>query len=87
MPTPVDHGHNFQGIHMHGHPLGVECKGCGRRRLVAGEKLGAYTGNMKVLAGLRFVCSACGSRDWAGWLFITKAEADAFPGNGAGPAI
>jgi len=33
---------------------------------------------MRELRTLRFVCSSCSSRDWAGWLFVNDAERDAW---------
>lgn len=83
-PQPIDTGHNLHSLAMRGHPLGVECRGCGRRALALADRVETGRGNMKLLQDLKFVCSACGSREWSGWLFVKQAEVDAFLGNTAG---
>lgn len=88
MPSPIDSGHNFHTLYMRGLPLGVECRGCGRRALTLADQVEEGQGNMKLLQDLRFICSACGSREWSGWLFVDRADVDAFLGNTAdGPAF
>jgi hypothetical protein len=92
-PLAIDHGHNFHSIYMSGHPLGVECRGCGRRALAFRDKTEedphkSGRADMTLLRTLKFVCSACGSREWAGWLFVKREEADAFVGaTVGGPAF
>jgi hypothetical protein len=79
MPTPLKSGHNLHSLYMHDmHPLGVVCKACCRKVLVEAGKIGAEKGRMKELRTLRFVCSACGSRDWRGWLFVSAFDAACF---------
>jgi hypothetical protein len=76
--TRVTSSHNLHTLAVDGMlPLGVEC-GCGRRALVDARRLDAFAGNMRSLRSLRFVCQACGSRDWMGWLFTNRDEVDAF---------
>ncbi|MBN9089155.1 MAG: hypothetical protein J0J01_19795 [Reyranella sp.] len=70
---------NLHAIYVYGQPLGVECKGCGRRALdFADRDLDGFRADMRELRTLRFVCSKCGSREWAGWLFINATERDAW---------
>jgi hypothetical protein len=49
----------------------------GTGELAFGDRLDDFKGNMRELRTLRFTCSACGSRDWRGWLFIAN-EAEAW---------
>ena len=77
MPTPVRSSDNLHTLAVYGQPLGLEC-GCGRRGLVAIDRLGARKGSMRLLSSLRFVCSRCGSRAWRGFLFVSREEAQAF---------
>jgi hypothetical protein len=37
---------------------------------VFGDRVDASKGDMRELRTLRFTCSAYGSRDWTGWLFV-----------------
>lgn len=41
------------------------------------DRIDDFKGSMRELRTLRFTCSKCGSRDWAGWLFVNAAERDA----------
>ena len=72
-------GTNRHSIYMHSMPLGVECA-CGRRAAVPQHRLGSLQGNMDSIHTLKLRCSACGSREWIGTLFITMAEVEAFIG-------
>ena len=92
MPTPIDGRMNLHTVHSYGTGLGVECRGCCHRKLIDARTLDPAAGgdgNMTVLQSLKFVCSACGSREWAGWLFHEHEEAKAFAGKAVsrGPAF
>ena len=78
MPTPVESSNNLHTVYMYGQPLGVECNGCGRRALAFADRVNGFKGNMRELRTLRFLCSKCGSREWAGWLFVNAMERDAW---------
>lgn len=81
MPTPIDRAGrtpNLHTVYMHGQPLGVECRSCGHRALAFADKIDECRADMTELRDLRFKCSACGSRDWRGWLFFKTAEAEAW---------
>jgi DNA-directed RNA polymerase subunit RPC12/RpoP len=90
MPVSIDstsgRAYNLHSVYMHGQPLGVECKGCGHRALAFADKVDQLKGDMTELRTLRFVCQACGSRDWRGWLFIDAGETAAFLATSASPA-
>jgi hypothetical protein len=81
MPTPVTTSNNLHTVAMYGQPLGVECRGCGRRALAFAGKVDALRGSMRELRTLRFVCSSCRSRDWQGWLLLDDADRVRFLGH------
>lgn len=72
MPTPMKSSHNLHSVWGSGQPLGVGCKGCGRRALAFADRIDDFRGNMRELRTLRFKCSACGSVHWDGWLFVQR---------------
>ena len=78
MPTPMKSSHNLHSVWGYGQPLGVECKACGHRAVAFADRIDDFKGNMRELRTLRFTCLGCGSREWAGWLFVNAAERDAW---------
>jgi hypothetical protein len=79
MPTPLKSSYNLHTVYIYSQPLGVECSSCGRRGLAfANRDLNGFKGDMRELRTLRFKCSACGSGDWRGWLFVDATERDAW---------
>jgi hypothetical protein len=89
MPRSID-GHrgprpNLHTVYGYGQPLGVECRACGHRALAFADQVEELRANMTELHTLRFVCQACGSRDWAGWLLVNANDTAAFIGAAKGP--
>ena len=79
MPTPMKSSNNLHTVYVYSQPLGVECKGCAHRALAFTDRdLDGFRADMRELRTLRFVCSKCGSREWAGWLFVDTTERDAW---------
>ena len=60
------------------YPLGVECRGCKRRALVAADRFGGCKGDMTELRRLRLVCQSCGSRERETTVFLRVGEAEAW---------
>ena len=59
-PTMVERTPNLHTVAVSGQPLGVECV-CGRRVLLAHDKIGARQGNMKELRRQeQLKCLGCG---------------------------
>jgi hypothetical protein len=77
-PSRAQSTHNLRSAACYGQPLGVECKACGHRGLMALERIGVSDGDMRPLSSLRLKCSACEGRAVALLLFVTRAEADAW---------
>ncbi len=70
---------NLHEVYRSGQPLGVECR-CGRRQLLAHDRIGASEGNMEEL---RFVkkklrCLGCGARPKDLRVFLTAEQARAW---------
>ena len=76
MATPVTGREDGHIANSYGNPLGIECKTCRWRALVALDRPGNLDGNIRPLRDWPFKCSACGSREVALWLFAKRAEAD-----------
>lgn len=77
MPTPVDARANLHTADCYGQPVGVRCRACERRVLVPLERIGAQ-GSMTPLQSLPLKCSACGGCEVELWLFVKRAEAEAW---------
>ena len=60
---PFDPTANLHTLASHGFPLGIECGACGTRTLIPLDRIGARSGNMKMVKTLKLVCR-CGSRIW-----------------------
>lgn len=69
---------NLRTLTLSGFPLGARCRACGRRNLVAAERLGAHDGNMTELRELRLVCSRCDGRDVEARIFRSQQQLDDF---------
>lgn len=78
MPTPLKPTYNLHTLYMYRHGLGVECSSCRRRAVALADKVDDFKGDMRELRDLRFKCTACGSHDWTGCLFVTDAEQEAW---------
>jgi hypothetical protein len=85
----------LHSLYMGGmYPLGVECRGCGRRALVPADRFGGCKGDMTELSDLRLVCQSCGSRDRDTKVFVRAGDAEAWlerlivsPTDGGRPAF
>jgi hypothetical protein len=70
---------NLHGLRIDGmYPLGVECRGCGRKALVPANRFGGCKGDMTELRKLRFVCQSCGSRECETKVFLSAGKAEAW---------
>jgi hypothetical protein len=70
---------NLHDLYMGGmYPLGVQCRGCGRKALVPAERFDGCKGDMTQLSRLPLVCHTCGSRDRETRVFLRAGEAEAW---------
>lgn len=83
MPTESGPGwsgrENLYTIETSRLPLGVECEFCGKRSLVAIERLRTPSRtDMTPIKSLPLRCG-CGSRHWIATIFVNQDQAEAFP--------
>jgi hypothetical protein len=78
MPTPITVCCNLDTADCYGHPLSMRCQACERRVLVPLDRIGAQKGSMTLLQSLPLKCTACGGREVELWLFVKRAEAEAW---------
>jgi hypothetical protein len=72
-------GQHLHSLYMDGmYPLGVECRGCGRKALVPAVRFGGCKGDMIELRELRLVCLSCGSRERKTKVFLSAGDAEAW---------
>ena len=69
----------LHSLYMGGmYPLGIECRGCGRKALVPADRFGGCKGDMTELRRLRLVCQSCGSRERETRVFLRAGQAEAW---------
>jgi hypothetical protein len=59
-------------------PVGVACRHCQHRALVARERIGACEGNLRCVDTLRFRCTHCNQRTVDVHLFLDRKSARRF---------
>jgi hypothetical protein len=71
------HLDNGRTLALSGYPLGVACRGCGRRILLSTRQLEVHEEDRRLLQRLPLLCR-CGGCDLALYLFEAAADMPAF---------